>query len=416
VEESSVLVVDDRRESRALVASELARAGFRVTQAEDGHEAWGAFRRDPPDLVVSDLRMPRADGLELLRRIRRVSSVPVLLLTAYGDVPTAVVAMRAGASEFMTFPEDLEQLSRQARRLVASRCDDAEANVSALLVGRSPAMRRVRERVRALAPLALPVLVAGERGSGRDRVVQALHALGRPDREADAPLVRVRCGEDAQPAPPPGSVVYLDEVGRLDLPQQACWEQRLRTGNDGGAPPRFRRVYASTCEDLTRRVREGSFLPALARPLSRFTIQLSPLRQRREDVPALVTALVGEIGRSLGRDRCRVQPAALTALKARSWPGNVAELARVLEKLVAFSPGGEISGRRVRAVLREMPESVDSLRRSRKAQQREELVRLLEECGGNLAEVARRLGLSRGAVIYRARRFGLMPERSEPRP
>ena len=124
--ERTALVVDDRPESRELVAGDLAEAGFHVVEAEDGLDGWRQFRRNEPDLVVTELRMPGADGIELLRRIRGVSSVPVILLTAYGDVPAAVAAIKGGAEEFFTFPDDLDRVVDRAHELthevVASRC------------------------------------------------------------------------------------------------------------------------------------------------------------------------------------------------------------------------------------------------------------------------------------------------------
>ena len=173
--EARVLVVDDQSEARALLARDLEEAGFGVVEAGDGVEGWERFRRVGPDLVVTDLRMPRADGIELLRRIRSVSNVPVILLTAYGDVPTAVAAMKGGAQEVFHFPDDLDQLIPRIREL-SVRGAAAYGALETALAGRTPAMRRVRERVRALAPLPPPALVRGEAGTGRDSVALALRA------------------------------------------------------------------------------------------------------------------------------------------------------------------------------------------------------------------------------------------------
>jgi DNA-binding NtrC family response regulator len=407
---SKVLLVDDRAEARALVAGDLAQAGLAVVEARDGVEAWDRFRTESPDLVVSDLRMPRADGIELLRRIRGVSNVPVILLTAYADVATAVAGIKEGAQEFFTFPDDLERMVERACALAgaaASRSDDER--LAALVAGRSPAMRRVRERIRALAGLRVPVLVRGEPGTGRDQVAHALHLLGG---SGDAPLVSVRAGA-AVPAPrvPGGSACLLDEVGRFSPAEQAHWFERVgATAVDPAAAPR---VFASASEDLTERAGAGAFHPGLAERLSRFTILLPPLRERLEDVAQLAPLIAARIGAAMGRPAVQLERGALALLRAQRWPGNVRQLAGVLERLVAFSPCGAITRERVREVLGESPDSVDSLRLRHEAQQREELVALLTACRGNLAEVGRRLGLSRGAVIYRAQKHGLLPK---PRP
>lgn len=404
--EPQVLVVDDRSEARALIASDLAEAGFRVVQAEDGNAGWRSFRRAEPDLVVTDLRMPRADGIDLLGRIRSISSVPVIILTAYGDVPTAVAAMKGGAQEFFNFPDDLERLVERARELTRTQIPDAAA-LETLVAGRSLAMRRVRERIHALAPLPLPVLVCGEPGTGRDRVVEALHATSR---HAGAQLVKLGAPTSGVPKlPPEGAVFYLNEVGRLGRSEQSHW-RALAGSPERAAGQKVLRILASTSDDLAAHVRDGCFDPSLADALLRFTILLPALRERAEDVPTLVRLLASRIGRGMGRESVRFERPALALLKAQRWQGNVRELASVVEKLVAFSAQRSITRERVKEVLSESPDSV-SLLRSRKLQaQREELVELLEECGGNFAEVARRLGISRGAVIYRAQKHGLAPK------
>jgi DNA-binding NtrC family response regulator len=405
-----VLLVDDRAEARALVAGDLAEAGLAVVEARDGVEAWNRFRAETPDLVVSDLRMPRADGIELLRRIRGISSVPFILLTAYADVATAVEGIKGGAQEFFTFPDDLERMVARARELAcASASQPDQDRLAQLVAGRSPAMRRVRERIRALAGLNVPVLMRGEPGTGRDLVARAIHELGG---RGDPPLLTVRAGA-AAPAPriPAGGGYFLDEVGRFSPAEQAHWFERLRAGS--AEPPNAPRVLACASEDLAERASEGAFHAGLAEKLQRFAILLPPLRERLEDVAQLASLLAARIGAAMGRPGVQLDRGALALLREQQWPGNVRELAGVLERLVAFSPRGAITRERVREVLGETPGGVDSLRLRREAQQREELVALLAACRGNLAEVARRQKLSRGAVIYRAQKHGLLPK---PRP
>jgi len=408
--EWKALVVDDRMESRELVAGDLAEAGFRVAEAENGLDGWRKFRRCEPDLVVSDLRMPGADGIELLRRIRAVSSVPVILLTAYGDVPTAVTAIKGGAQEFFTFPDDLDRMVDRARALTrgAAAVNDAE-KLAARIVGKNVAMRRLRERVRALAPLQVPVLASGEPGAGHDHVIRCLHELCSA---VGAEFVSVSSGADGSLRRPiPGAAYYLDEVGSFTPAEQVHWFECL-CESERAEPARGFRVFASTSDDFALRAHNGSFHPAFAERLLRFQVPIVPLRQRPGDIGLLVSHLADRVGREMGRERVRVDRSAIALLRARAWPGNVRELAGVVEKLVAFSPGGDVTRERVREVFGEAPDSVASLRQQRNQQQREELVALLECCGGNLAEVARRLDISRGAVIYRAQKHGLLPRPS----
>jgi DNA-binding NtrC family response regulator len=169
-------------------------------------------------------------------------------------------------------------------------------------------------------------------------------------------------------------------------------------------------VLACASEDLAERARDGAFHSGLAETLARFAILLPPLRERLEDVAQLAPLLAARIGAAMGRPGVQLERGALALLREQQWPGNVRELAGVLERLVAFSARGAITRERVREVLGESPDSVDSLRLRREAQQREELVGLLAVCRGNLAEVARRQKLSRGAVVYRAQKHGLLPK------
>jgi DNA-binding NtrC family response regulator len=405
--ERKVLVVDDRRESRELVAGDLAEAGFCVVEAGDGLDGWRQFRRDEPDLVVTDLRMPGADGIELLRRIRGVSSVPVVLLTACGDVPTAVAAIKGGAEEFFAFPDDLDRLIDRARALTrdAGASSDAE-KLAARIVGKSAAMRRLRERVRALAPLQVPVLAIGESGAGHDHVIGCLYELYAGD---GAKLVRIASGAaGALRRPAPAAAYYLDDVGSFTPAEQLHWFECL-CESERAEPACAHRIFASTSEDFALRARDGSFHPAFAERLLRFQVPIVPLRDRAGDIGLLASHLADRVGREMGRERVRFDRSAIALLRTHAWPGNVRELATVVEKLVAFSPSGGVTRERVREVFGESPDSVASLRQQRNQKQREELIALLESCGGNLAEVARRLDISRGAVIYRAQKHGLLP-------
>jgi DNA-binding NtrC family response regulator len=269
------------------------------------------------------------------------------------------------------------------------------------IVGRSAPLQRVRERVEALARLSVPVLVRGEEGSGRSHVVAALRKLRG---EADAELWSLRAGDRRLLAPlDPRRCVVLDDVAQLSSVEQVRWRDVLQSTRS----PRGS-VYATSSEDLTDAARRGAFDPALAESLSRFVIALPPLRERREDLPELVDALARRACARLGRGPVAFGRAALRVLQAQNWPGNVRELAGAVERLVAFATGARIERGQVEALFEESPRSVGATRRARKQRQRDELLRLIDETGGNLAEVARRLEMSRGGVIYRAQKFGLM--------
>ena len=195
--EPNALVVDDRNESREMVAEDMARAGFRITEASNGVDGWQRFQNCRPDLVVSDLTMPGAGGIDLLKRIREVSSVPVILFSATGDVRAAVEAIKAGAQEFYRFPTDRVRMMDRAQALASGRSE--LSRLESQLLGSSSAMRRVRERVCALAPLRVPVLVSGDSGTGRDRVVRCLADLASGQFSRLVKVTRETAGDVRQP-------------------------------------------------------------------------------------------------------------------------------------------------------------------------------------------------------------------------
>jgi DNA-binding NtrC family response regulator len=207
-------------------------------------------------------------------------------------------------------------------------------------------------------------------------------------------------------------VFYLDNVHSFTRAAQSYWLDKLDASRRGKGPLR---IYASTSQNLHAMSRDEGFETTLATQLSRFTIELLPLRERIEDLAELSRTLVAKAAAEMGRSAVRLTPPAIAALRCCAWPGNLRELQVVIEKLVAFAQNGRIGREDVRSVLKENSMTVASLRRKTKEEQRQELVSLLRESGGNLAEAARRVNMSRGAIIYRAKKFGLLPDRSRPR-
>jgi len=403
----TAIVVHPGGDSRRPIIRDLATLGFDVVETRNASEAWREFRRRSPALVISAMEPRGFDGIGLLRRIRGISDVPVILFSERGDVRTAVRAIRNGATDFVELPADRDQLIRDVGALAGAAAEPlGDGAAPWKIVGESAAIESLRDRVYALAPLRVPVLVSGEPGSGRDHVVRAMHQLSR--RAAVELLTVAHDSRDARARPGAGGAVYLDGIERFKPDVQAHWFAVMceANGADDDAAPR---IYASTTGDLDCRVRSGEFHAGLADRLRRFEVPIPTLRDRREDIGPTAHALANRVGRSMRRPEIRFERAAIALLRNASWPGNVRELQQVVEKLVAFSIDGEITAQRVREVLGEAPDSVALLRYQRSQQQREELLSLLESCGGNLAEVARRLDVSRGAVIYRAQKFGLLP-------
>jgi DNA-binding NtrC family response regulator len=394
----TVLVVDDQALPRQALAGELADAGFAVIEAADGEEAWQRFSESVPDVVVTDLVMPKSDGLELLSRIRERSEVPVILFTARGSIQNATAAMKAGAQEFVASPDvaldELVQLVRDAaeRPLSNSEHPDLERR----FVGDSRALKRLRERLAGLASLRTPVLVCGEAGSGRAAAVAALHELGVSSGgnlvrlSPDAPRLDNRL--------PPPAAVFLAGIDEFPDAAQRDWTERLLAAerDDWKRGPR---VFASAIDAPAVLAKDSHFERGPGRALLRFAVELPPLRTIREDIPAIARHLALQVGIRLGRT-IGLSPAAQQLLADQRWRGNAAELARLLERAITFSRGRQIRRELVADLLRELEEDIGTLRAQRAARERDQLIRALRETGGNISRSAEILNRSRSA-IYR---------------
>lgn len=397
-----ILVVDDNPDAVDVVSAEMRSAGYQVRTASDGRSGWHEFRSQRPDLVVSDIRMPNETGLDLLRRIREVSDVPVILLTAHAEVSVAVSALREGATDFVRFPEELSELLGRVRSLVpVPGVSEPEDAASEALPGDDACMRELRARIRSLATLDVPVLVSGETGTGRTSAVRALHALSGER----CPLAFVSA--PAFSAPDARSAVALVALETWPQESQNRWAKLLR--EDGGA--RIARLYTIGDATLAARVERLEIRRDLWIRISRFRIDVPPLRARQDDVPRLARDMLGDVAISLGRDVLSFTPGALDGLRRRPWRGNLPELREVLVQAVAFADGPRIDrdaiDRAVEAVIAAREDSLAHRRAEKQSADREQLIRLLGSCRGNIAEIARQLGMTRGAVSYRLRKHGL---------
>jgi two-component system NtrC family response regulator len=390
-----VLVVDDRIRPRRALAVELEDAGFAVVQAADGAEAWKLFCRHAPDVVITDLVMPRCDGIELLTRIRARSDVPVILFTARGSVQAAATAFKAGADEFVASPDvEVEELVELVTTATGERRATREPpDLARRLVGRSEAATRIRERISGLIPLWTPVLVCGEPGTGHDTVALALHELGA---SAGGRFTRFEAASFSprQELPSRGAV-YLDGAERLPADGQAFWAERIVKAETSSFQPNLR-VLASTTEHLLSRLRDGSYDAQLGTLLLRFAIDLPPLRDRAEDVCDIADA-----------------SAARELIAARRWPGNLRQLERLLERAVAFSRGRQIRRRVIEDLCADEERTLLAIREQHAYRERDALLRAIEATGGNISRAAERLGRSRGAVYRLLAKHGIdVPPRS----
>lgn len=378
---STILIVDDRDMMRDSVGATLRRAGFEVVVADSGHAALDLVARRRPDAVVTDLRMPGMTGLELLEHLRGIDDeLPVVLMTAYGSVETAVAAMKQGAFDYVTKPFEGDELvicakravqharTRRENALMHARLDPCETRVARRtgvdrLIGESPAMCRVKEQVQAVAASQGTVLIQGESGVGKEVVARAIHESSA---RAPSPFLAINCAalsesllESELFGHEKGSFTGADRLrkGRFELADAGT----LLLDEISEVPPSVQakvlrvlqerafervgssvtigvdvRVLATSNRDLPEAVREGAFRQDLFFRLNVLPLRIPPLRERSEDVPALAEHFAAEICRREGRDPVRFDDDALGLLRAYHWPGNVRELQNICERSVVL--------------------------------------------------------------------------------
>jgi two-component system, NtrC family, response regulator AtoC len=442
----TLLFVDDDRAFSSLAATALQREGFAVTLARSLHEARGALGRAPPSLVVLDRRLPDGDGLAFLPELKALApGAAVVMVTAHGDIASAVEAVRAGAADYVAKPVELADLVLRARRALETgrlkeRLEAAEAELSGrhqLVSPASESMRRVLATLeRIAASPRSPVLLLGETGVGKEVLARHLHALTFG--AESAPFIHVNCAAlpehtveselfghergaftDARTARrglvelAHGGTLFLDEVGELPPGLQA----KLLTYLDSG---RFRRlggsvehtssarVVAATNRDLQAQMAAGRFREDLWFRLSVFRMDIPPLRERREDILPLAQGLVAKLGRELGRKGVGLGARAQARLAAYAFPGNVRELRNVLERALVLEPGPELELEVLQPAVPAaggLP-SLESFVLPGGPHPLEEVERAytrwaLERLGGRRMEAARALGLSYPTFLKR---------------
>src|SRR5580658_1657927 len=361
-----VLVVDDESGMRAALEAHFLRRNWRVDTAADAPEALEKFRRGLHPLVVTDIRMPGSDGFAVMRQARALAPhTAVILLTAFGNVPDAVTAMKGGACDYLVKPVSFEQLEQAAERILTQAKTQAEASVN--LVGHAPVWLRALDRARQAAASDADVLIEAESGTGKELVARMIHRLS-PRR--DRPFVAINCAAFPETlleselfgyargaftgavGTKPGrfelanrGTLLLDEVGEMPLGLQpkllrVLQEREFDRLGDTRSVPVDLRVIATTNCALAQMVREGRFRADLYYRLNVIPLSLPPLRERAGDIGELAEFFL-QLYASPSR-AMRLTPEFLQLLEAHSWPGNVRELANCLRRVVALSTGSEI--------------------------------------------------------------------------
>jgi two-component system, NtrC family, response regulator AtoC len=443
-----LMVIDDLDSARAMMRRILAR-GYEVYDFASVAEALPAVERAEFDAIVTDLRMPGIDGLEGLKRFKaKVPDVPVILVTAFATVETAIEAMKAGAFDYLKKPfepEELELVVARAAEHARLRRDNATLRAQLTgaggahgMVGQSQAIRDVTSILQRIAPSNVPILIEGESGTGKDLLARAAHAMSSraagpyvalnmsaiPENLAEAELFGHEKGaftgadqaRDGFFAEADGGTLFLDELGLLPLALQPKLLRVLQDGEYipvGSRKPRKAdvRVIAATNEDLAARVKAGKFREDLWFRLRVVPVRLPPLRERREDIPLLIEHLIGKHAVRLNRPPLRPDAAALRALLDHSWPGNIRELEHAIERGLLLAQGEAITLADLPPELTPapIPEGGDDgrYRRARDAWERRWLEELLREAGGSVGKAAELAGLHRSTLYEKLTRHGL---------
>ena len=452
-----VLVIDDEASMRYTLEAVLGDAGLDVETADGGAAGIAAFEARGADVVLTDLAMPEIDGMKVLATIRAQDpNVPVLMLTAHGSERVAVAAMKAGAFDYIPKPFDPDELSLAVNRGIETRrlrLENArlrtEASLGRPIVAESPALRRVLDMVARVAPKDVTVLLTGESGVGKDVLAATLHAHSR---RADKPLVRVNAaaipGELAESElfghtkgaftgatdarkgyfqQADKGTLFIDEIGELPLAIQAKVLRALQSGEvqpvGGRAETVDVRLVAATNRDLAAEARAGRFREDLYYRLNVVPIRVPPLRERPEDVEPLVAAFVRTYADRYGMGQVVVEPALVEAFKAHTWPGNVRELENTVARLLAITAddkltlalwrsqeAGSPSAARMNAATNASGDPGPSLplRARVESFERTIIAGEFESANKNQSETARRLGISRPALIEKLHKYGLI--------
>jgi two-component system, NtrC family, response regulator AtoC len=457
-----ILVADDEPSMRTVLRAMLEHDGYEVHVAADGAEALAVIEENHIDIVITDLKMPGMDGMELLRQISAARDLPVIMITAHGTIDTAVEALKIGAFDYITKPfergEMRQVVAKAARTSELSRQEvtiEPDESGRFRIIGRSHAMQDIFAVVDRVADTPSTVLITGESGTGKELIVRALHDNSS---RKDEPYIRVNCAA----IPPtlieselfgyekgaftgaetskPGrfelahqGTLFLDEIGEISLEMQVKLLRAIQEGEfePVGAVSTAEvdvRLIAATNQDLRQRIADGLFREDLYYRLNVIHIHLPPLRERPEDIPLLVDHFLARYNERLGKRVSRISADTLETLRRYNWPGNIRELENVVERCVLFCDGEELTRTDLSPDLIEesddrstgeilvapnlRPEDglKDQVRAATATLERQLILKALEQTDRNVTRAARLLKISRKSLQNKMKEFNLRDE------
>lgn len=448
---ANILVADDNASHRAMLKAVLSAEGYRVQEADDGDTACRAVEKNLFDLVLMDLRMKRMDGDAAQKKIAAISpGTPVIIMTAYGSVRSAVKALKAGAHDYLTKPIDTDELKiLVTKTLHHSKLEEENLTLKERLdarfdfggiIGRSPSMGKLFETLALVAPSEATVLIQGESGTGKELVANAIH---HNSQRKDRPFVKINCAAlpetllenelfghekgafTGATGPRKGRFqladrgsLFLDEIAEMSPATQAKILRVLqeREFEPVGGTRTIRvdtRIISATNRNLEAEINAGRFREDLYYRLNVVMVQVPPLRDRSADIPLLADYFLNRYAQKNHRRLKGIRPRAMDLLLRHSWPGNIRELENVIERAVIMTSGEMVGPEHFPGFLRghdadeTAREPVLASGRSLKEVEKEMILKTLEDLGGNRTRTAEMLGISRRTLQLKLKDYGI---------
>jgi len=449
-----IVVADDDASARSALISFLTGEGFQVVAAEDGAAAIARVQETAPDALVTDLRMPGLDGIEVLRKARELyPDLVVIVMTAHGDIETAVLAMKEGAEHYVSKPVQLDELLvilRRGfdRRSLSHEATELRARLKQKLtldniIGSSPAMQEVFDVVEQVSKTKASVLLTGESGTGKELIAQAIHENSP---RASAPFVKLHCAALAETLleselfghekgsftgaagrregrfkQADGGTLFLDEIGEISPSIQVKLLRFLqeRTFERVGGNETLKvdvRIIAATNRDLASELAAGKFREDLFYRLNVVNIEMPPLRARPSDLLPLATYFLRRFAKENGKAIEGFTDDAIETIKACRWPGNVRELENVIERAVVLCEGDRLSAKNLPTGLGAAPRGAPRIPGSTLGEiERYTILTTLEACGGRTSQAAQMLDISVRKIQYKMHEYGVTLQRTVER-
>ena len=452
---NKILIVDDELNMRLVLQAMLKKEGYAVTTASNGMEALKILKVDQMDIVVTDLKMPKLDGMGLLGEIiRDYPSIPVIIITAHGTIATAVDALKKGAFDYITKPFEQDELKQVIQKAVKTRRldeDEALLNPDDIdrygIIGSSDRITEIFETIKRVAPTTTTILITGETGTGKELIARAIH---RNSPRKNNPFIKINCAaipESLMESELFGyekgaftgaatkkqgrfelahkGTLFLDEVGELPKDMQVkllrvIQEQEFERVGGLQTIKVDVRLITATNRNLFEDVKDGRFREDLYYRLNVIPAHLQPLRERKEDIPVLIGFFIEKFNKKLDRSVKYIDEKVTNLLIQYAWPGNIRELENLVERMILMARGDTIVFADLPSELKTTIESdstspsgisqkpyKDIMKNHMEDIEKQMIISVLEECGNNVTRAAKQLGLSRKGLQLKMMKYKL---------